>query len=366
MGPTGRESGAARSGPTKAGPLSAFQAPPVVSWHEEGGVLAIEFHRVALEQIRQACLDVPRGPQSRGSGVAGLLLGTRLGDYWRVHGWQRFDCGSSRESPFQLDGAADQARLRQQILELSAGEHQLIGWFASHARGGLDLTQVERSVHAEYFSGVERLMLTARISRHGDMMLQIHFPAARLDDRLLARPPEIRVVPMPAALFPAARSGQVEPPRIAAAPVPAALHSRVQSTYLGFGFAAVLVIAAALGVLYWQATQDAPALSPDAAPAASATRPGRLLSLHAEYRPPRLTISWDSRAYEAAEIAAATVVCSGDSFSRRVRLGDAAIRRGRASIPLRRPPGLVALTLRTRDGREIKESVSFADSRGNR
>lgn len=362
MDPSWRVSGAAPTGLGKAEVSSDSQVSPFILWNADEGRVAIEFHRLLLEQIRQACFEVPRGAQHRGAGVAGLLFGTRLGDFWRVLGWQQFECGSSRENPFQLDGIAEQARLRQQIRELSAGGPQLIGWFANHARGGLAVSQAERSVHEEFFSDAERLMLTVRTSRHGDMMMQIHLPAASLDDRLLARTPEIRVVPISGALYKPAYPEQVESPQTPSPQASPAPHSRVQSTYLGFGFAVALVIAAALGVLFWQLTQSAPSRNPsEAAAASAAVKPARLLSLHAEYRSSRLSVRWDPRAYEDAEITSATVTYAGDSFSRRVRLGGGAIRNGRASISIRRPPGLVTLTLQTRDGREINESVSFTN-----
>jgi proteasome lid subunit RPN8/RPN11 len=326
-------------------------------WQAEGGSLTIEFSSLVLEQIRQACFAATNGVLRGGRGVGGLLFGTRLGSLWRVLGWRLIECSYPRGEAFHLSGA-DEIRLESLLGEEPPLEMNLLGWFASHPRGGLLLSQEERRIHGVFFSASERLMITMRANRSGQLAMVIHSPSPGQSATLRAHTPELLVSPMTAEEIGATSretNSRTEAPDYDASPpgAPAA-----HTTYLAIGFSAVLVITAAIAVLGWQLTQTGLIPNPEAM-AAKMSPPTRLLSLHAGHSGEQLEVNWDPRAYEQADLAFAAVTYESVATERSLELDAAALTGGRVSIPLKNAPLSVTLTLRTSKGRALKETVRF-------
>jgi hypothetical protein len=338
---------------------SSSQVSPFILWRAQGDSLTVEFSRVALEQIRQACFAASTGLTSDRHGIGGLLLGTRLGSLRRVLDWQIIERDASSAQPFQL-GEEEEIRLRRQIKESARNGMQTVGWFASRTRGSLAVSQEERRIHELFFTGSELLMLTMRILRSGDLTMAVHAPSPQHDGLLRAREPEIRIVPMSRSEFKAALANvEAAEEHAPAVPVPPEPMIGKHSAYLAFGFAVFLVAAAAIAILTWQLQQPAPLAATNTVVSRVEAHPKRLLSLHATYRSSRLSVEWDPFAYDISEISSASISCIIGERTRNYRVGPAVLRKGSFSIALRKPPDSVILSLQTFDRDTIRDSVSF-------
>lgn len=359
MDPSGSEaSGSPVMGEAKRPSFS--QVSPFLLWRADGDPLAVEFSRVVLEQIRQACFAASSSLARDRHGIAGVLLGTRLGTFRRVLGWQLIEHGHGAGQPFHL-GEEEEIRLRRQLKESSGRGMETLGWFSSRTRGGLVVSQEERRIHELLFNESEQLMLTMRILRSGDLTLAVHAPSQKHDGLLRARDPEIRIVPMSRSEFEIALANaeavHVEAPAVSSLPAPV---TGKHSTYFSFGFAIFLVAASAIAILAWQLRHPAQPAAAGAVVSRAEAHPKRLLSLHAQHHSSRLFVEWDPLAYNVVEITSASISLVSDSRTRTYRVGPAALRKGRFSIALKVPPGAVKLSLRRAGRNTIQESVSFA------
>lgn len=330
-----------------------------IVWQADGEPLTIEFSRFTVELVRQACFAATNGVLRGGKGVGGLLFGTRLGSLWRILAWKPVDCSYPRGEPFHLSGA-DEVKLEVSLSEEPPAGMTLLGWFASHPRGGLLLSQEEQRIHKVFFSASERLMLTLRATRSGELAMVVHTPVSDEPGVLEARGPELKIGPMPKAEFEAVyadsagQSGQI-PLSDRAEPLPAP----ARTTYFAVGFSGVLVATAALAVLAWQLTQTGLLASPDKL-AASFSPPARLLSLHIGHDGSTLDVNWDPRAYDPNDLSFASVVCAGATFERSVELEPESLYSGHISLQMREQPATVTLSIRTAKGRSIKETARLS------
>lgn len=327
-------------------------------WQAGAEPLSIEFSRLAVEEIRQACYAAGNGILRGGKGIGGLLYGTRLGSLWRVLAWRPIHCSYPRGEAFHLS-SEDEFQLEANLAEPPPGEMILLGWFASHPRGGLLLSPEERRIHTVFFSSSDRLMITMRTRRSGELVMAVHLPPVHEPGQLEAIPPEFQVLPMPRAEFESAKkatNGAVLLP--ARDPRPQPVPPPVKTTYLAMGFSGVLVTTAALAVLGWQLTQTGLMASPDKL-AARFSPPSRMLSLHAAMDGRRLEVVWDPRAYDPRELAFAAVIYASSSAERSLELDSEALVSGRVSIPVGERPSMVTLSIRTSKGKALKETVQF-------
>lgn len=342
---------------------SPSQLSPFLLWRADGDSLAVEFSRLVLEQIRQACLAASSSQAPDRHGIGGVLLGTRLGTFRRVLGWRMIERDYATGQPFQLT-EEEEIRLRRQLKESSRDGMETVGWFASRTRGGLAASQEERRIHELLFNESEQIMLTTRILRSGDLTLAVHAPCQKHDGLLRTRDPEIRIVPMSRAELEDSLSiAQTISAKTPDSPNPPAPATGNHSTYLAFGFALFLVAASAVAVLAWQLRHPAEPAAAGAVVAAAEAHPKRLLSLHAQHHASRLTVEWDPLAYDVSEITSASISLISDSRERAYRVGAAALKVGRLTISLKRPPGAVILSLQRAGRSAITESVSFATPR---
>lgn len=327
-------------------------------WQAEGGTLTTEFSRLALEQIRQACCAATNGVLRGGKGVGGLLFGTRLGTLWRVLAWRPIDCSYPRGEAFHLSGG-DEVRLESLLGEDPPLEMNLLGWFASHPRGGLLLSAEERRLHGVFFSAEERLMITMRATRSGQLAMVLHSPSPADGTTLRAHTPELLISRMAAdefELFSKEANSRAE--AVDHIRLPATAAAPAHTTYFAIGFSGVLVVTAALAVLGWQLTQTGLLPEPETM-AARMSPPTRLLSLHAGHASAQLEVNWDPKAYDPADLTFAAVTFESGTAERSFELDAAALMDGRVSIPIAIEPLSVTLSLRTAQGKAMKETVRF-------
>jgi proteasome lid subunit RPN8/RPN11 len=124
------------------------------TWGVEGAPITIEYSLVVLEEIRQ---EVSQGLMKFSRGgieVGGVLYGTREGQQIRVQAIRPMVCEHAQGPSFQLS-ADDRAKLDAQL----AADQQdpalqslaRLGWYVSHTRGELTLTESDVEIFSTYF-----------------------------------------------------------------------------------------------------------------------------------------------------------------------------------------------------------------------
>ena len=269
------------------------------TWSIAASPLTIEYSLVVVEEIRH---EVAEGFQKLSRGgieVGGLLYGVREGHLVRILAIRPAACEHSSGPSFRLserDRAALLEQMRQDRQDPRLEGLICVGWYVSHTRTEITLTESDQEIFSIYFPETWQVTLVVRPSRGGNMRagffvretdgsvkpshspLEFSFPdrlAAVFDPRgpLNARKaPERRPAPRAMDLPAAAaqdvpRSTQIsstatslfeeEPePR----PEPGATSTnppRKRSVMKWFGLAAALIVVAALGAggaRYWSTT----------------------------------------------------------------------------------------------------------------
>ena len=146
--------------------------PHFESWSAGESQITIEYSLVVLEEIRH---EVNQGLQkfSRGGvDVGGILYGTRDGRKIRVTSIRMINCGHTQGPSFALSDD-DQALLTRQLAEDAADPHLqgliCLGWFLSHNRGELAMTESDVSLFSQFFRDPWQVTLVVRPGRAGSM-----------------------------------------------------------------------------------------------------------------------------------------------------------------------------------------------------
>ena len=146
--------------------------PQFESWSAGESQITIEYSLVVLEEIRH---EVAQGLQkfSRGGvDVGGILYGTRDGRKIRVTSIRMITCGHTQGPSFVLSDE-DQALLTRQLAEDAADPHLqgliCLGWFVSHNRGEVAMTESDVSLYSQFFRDPWQVTLVVRPGRSGSM-----------------------------------------------------------------------------------------------------------------------------------------------------------------------------------------------------
>lgn len=304
-------------------------------WRGSDGSCRITFSKKALEQLRFESSRAMNGPG--GLGVGGVLLGTRLGIFFRIMRYQPIACGHTVGPDFRLSyREANCLSLLLEELRSGPESHssQVVGWFVSHPRGGLQMTSGERDLHERLFAS-GHVALVAKPDRLGSLDLAVYhapegsevcgslvepvlsvFPDASfrpVRKSALARRQELeRSISMPKSTEVASQEIVVVPAvnaAIDAAAVPAvAAPSRTNLFVLAL---LVILLGSAFGVYYWNRHLWEVAATPPVV----VTAPIQLLSLHVYEKSGQFFISWDGKA-EALRHAARVVLVIEDGYQK--------------------------------------------------
>lgn len=162
------------------------------TWSVAESPVAIDYSFVVIEEIRH---EVTEGFQKLSRGgieVGGVLYGTREGRTVRIQAIRPITCEHARGPAFQLSDA-DKARLKEQ-LEQGAEDPRLaelmcLGWFVSHTRSEIMLSESDREIYGEYFGAPWQVTLVVRPGRGGSMragfFVREHDGAARTESSYL-------------------------------------------------------------------------------------------------------------------------------------------------------------------------------------
>ena len=125
---------------------------PMVTWSAPRRPYTVEFAPRTLDDIRLAVVDaffsLPRG----GTEIGGVLLGCFHDGTLRIVDSRPLECEHAMGPSFTLS-ARDHARLAELLADAASGspERQPVGWYHSHTRSDIFLTEADREIHLRYF-----------------------------------------------------------------------------------------------------------------------------------------------------------------------------------------------------------------------
>ena len=237
----------------------------------QAGRLQVEYPVRLIREITahvvERFLSIPKG----GVEVGGALFGVREADRVRIEAHRPIRCEYLTGPSFLLS-AADEAELAA-LLETSRGDSglaglQLVGWYHSHTRSDIELTDADAALHERYFQGEGSLALVFRPHKFDPTRIGVFVEGPDAEDWRKTPAAEIVVDLLN-------RNGQLPAPRdaraeivapVAIVPAPAAERPLVRRAprlrRLAVGGAAVfLLLVSAYGVLNLRNDQPQPASS---------------------------------------------------------------------------------------------------------
>lgn len=125
---------------------------PLVTWSAPQCPYTVEYAPSTLDDIRLAVMDaffsLPRG----GAEIGGILLGYFRDGGLRILDYRPLDCEHATGPSFTLS-ERDRARLAELLAEAAKGppERQPVGWYHSHTRSEIFLSEADREIHLQYF-----------------------------------------------------------------------------------------------------------------------------------------------------------------------------------------------------------------------
>jgi hypothetical protein len=139
------------------------------SWNVPGVPLVVQCSAEALEDIRSQAWEGLRKLARRGLEIGGVLYGTRRPGTIRIAAVRPIACQHEQGPGFVLS-QADRAALGEQI-ENSKNDSELkllipLGWFVSHTRGGIEITEQDVEIYSTYFPEPWQVTLAVH-PRHG-------------------------------------------------------------------------------------------------------------------------------------------------------------------------------------------------------
>ena len=133
------------------------------TWSADPCPFAIEYSRKALDDIRLAVVDaffsLPRG----GAEIGGILLGKVDEHRIQILDYAPIECEHAFGPAFTLS-PADQVRLGDTLSQPFPGELRPVGWYHSHTRSEISLSESDLDIHNRYFPERWQVALVLRPS----------------------------------------------------------------------------------------------------------------------------------------------------------------------------------------------------------
>src|ERR1035437_1760170 len=124
----------------------------VATWKAPQCPFTIEYSLRALDDIRLAVVDaffsLPRG----GAEIGGILLGRHSNQRLVIADYVALDCEHAFGPSFTLS-PPDQDRLAELLASAERNPDRLrpVGWYHSHTRSEISLTEADQDLHTRYF-----------------------------------------------------------------------------------------------------------------------------------------------------------------------------------------------------------------------
>ncbi len=141
-------------------------------WAVAESPLTIEYSLVVIEEIRHSVTEGFQRLSRGGLEVGGVLYGTQEGSTVRVQAMREIACEHARGPSFLLSDN-DRAALTEQLAR-NQEDHRLegmiaVGWFLSHTRGEITLTESDLETFNTFFPAPWQITLVIRPGRTGFM-----------------------------------------------------------------------------------------------------------------------------------------------------------------------------------------------------
>ncbi len=180
---------------------------------------SIRYSKPVLDAIRHHAVDqflsIPRG----GLEVGGLLFGRYVDGVIEILTSEDLPIEYSFGPSYVFSGRDEEAlddRLKQPRIELHGAPLELIGWWHSHTRTSIELTEEDLRIHQKFFGGERSVALILKPFKLDPAQAAVYFPNASPDPLIAACQFSIGI---PKAASPEAKPS--EPPlleRVAVAP----------------------------------------------------------------------------------------------------------------------------------------------------
>ncbi|HYW43723.1 MAG TPA: Mov34/MPN/PAD-1 family protein [Bryobacteraceae bacterium] len=132
--------------------MESHTASDVATWKAPQCAVTVEYSLRVLDDIRLAVVEaffsLPRG----GAEIGGLLLGKHAGGKVTIQDYRPLDCEHAYGPSFTLS-PKDQVRLAELLASISgeAGGLEPVGWYHSHTRSEILLSEPDQEIHQQYF-----------------------------------------------------------------------------------------------------------------------------------------------------------------------------------------------------------------------
>lgn len=349
-------------------------------WAVDGYPLRIEYSAVVMEELRAAASEGLQRLSRGGIEVGGVLYGTRQGDAIRILSWRPIPCSHARGPGFLLS-EKDEAAL-QQLLDMGEEDPELkglfaVGWFVSHTRSGLLLSEADLLFYQDFFPESWQVTLVLHPSRYGPAQAGFFFrePDGKIRSEsshkdFTVEPIEKRrerrrdYPPRPAASAVVSGVSSDERAVMPATPVPAPAPAPVspENSMAMFrtqepgwfarhwkGMFGALILAAAAFASGFYLRPERPALEP-LSPA---------ISLRAEDRDGQLHIAWDRESLPVREAVTGILTIKEGRVKQEISLDAEQIRFGSFTYARRAEEVEVGLSVQSVSGSQVTELTRF-------
>src|SRR5947209_186095 len=120
------------------------------AWSVPQCPFTIEYSLRALDDIRLAVMDaffsLPRG----GAEIGGVLPGKHSADRVMVLDYLPLECEHAFGPSFNLS-PPDEGRLTELLAQARAGQLEAVGWYHSHTRSEIFLSDADQAIHRRFF-----------------------------------------------------------------------------------------------------------------------------------------------------------------------------------------------------------------------
>jgi hypothetical protein len=142
------------------------------SWTVPESPIAIEYSLVVVEEIRREVTEGLQRLSRGGIEVGGVLYGVHTGESVRLLAVRPMVCEHARGPAFILsenDRAALAAQLKEESQDPNLKGFTCVGWFLSHTRGGVELTESDLDLYNSFFPEPWQVTLVIRPGRASSM-----------------------------------------------------------------------------------------------------------------------------------------------------------------------------------------------------
>lgn len=138
------------------------------TWTAPESPVTVEYSLVVVDEIRRAVTEGFQKLSRGGIEVGGILYGVRDGETVRLLATQTIVCEHARGPAFALsenDRAALSAQLKEGTTDPHLSGFVPVGWFVSHTRSGILLSDTDLEVYNSFFTEPWQLTLVVRPGR---------------------------------------------------------------------------------------------------------------------------------------------------------------------------------------------------------